>query len=77
MLARKSRAPVFSGNRRMSWEKWNDSKQRILKKLNSEQQIAMETNEKSLVKTSVPESPEEQISILLNSADDGAKMIVF
>lgn len=76
MLARKSRAPVFSGDKRMmSWENWNDTMQSAVKHLTSEQQTTVKINEKPLIKSSVPSS-EEQISILLDSADDGAKMIV-
>ncbi|XP_624330.3 prohibitin-2 [Apis mellifera] len=64
-----------SDKRMMSWENWNDTMQSAVKHLTSEQQTTVKINEKPLIKSSVPSS-EEQISILLDSADDGAKMIV-
>lgn len=76
MLARKSRAPVFSGNKRLGLGNWNDAMQSAAKTLKSEQQATVKTNERPLIRDSVPISPEEQVSILLDSADGGAKMIV-
>lgn len=76
MLARKSRAPVFSGNKRLGLGNWNDAMQSAVKTLKSEQQATVKTNERPLIRDSVPISPEEQVSILLDSADGGAKMIV-
>lgn len=76
MLARKSRAPVFSGDKRLSLGNWNDAMQSAVKTLKSEQQATVKTNERPLIRDSVPMSPEEQVSILLDSADGGAKMIV-
>lgn len=76
MLARKSRAPVFSGDKRLGLENWNDAMQSAVKTLKSEQQATVKTNERPLIRDSVPISPEEQVSILLDSADGGAKMIV-
>lgn len=76
MLARKSRAPVFSGDKRLGLGNWNDAMQSAVKTLKSEQQATVKTNERPLIRDSVPISPEEQVSILLDSADGGAKMIV-
>ena len=76
MLARKSRAPVFSGDKRMGLGNWNDAMQSAVKTLKSEHQTSVKTNEKPLLKDSLPISSEEQVSILLDSADGGAKMIV-
>ncbi|XP_043264051.1 prohibitin-2 isoform X2 [Colletes gigas] len=53
---------------------WNDAMKSAVKSLKTDHQIKV-INEKPLVQT-VPESSEEQISILLNLANNGAKMIV-
>lgn len=75
MLARKSRARMFSGHKGMGWKSWNDTTETAVKTLKSDQQSIMQSDEKPLIGTA-PISSEEQISILLDSADDGAKLIV-
>lgn len=67
---------MFSGDKRKGWKSVNDITQNAVKSLKSDHQAAVKSNEKPLIKHPVPISPDEQMSILLDSADDGAKMIV-
>ncbi|CAL7933363.1 unnamed protein product [Xylocopa violacea] len=65
----------LKSDERMSWKVWNDTTQSAVKSLKSDHQATAKTNEIPLIKH-VPISSEEQMSILLDSADDGAKMII-
>lgn len=76
MLARKSRVHMFLGLERTGQESWNDATQTAMQSLKFDQQPAMKSNENPLIKSSESISAEEQMSILLDSADNGAKIIV-
>lgn len=75
-LARKSRVHVFLGLERTNPKNWNDATQSAMKSLVSDHQQTVKNYENPLIKSSVTIPPEEQISILLDSADNGAKIIV-
>ncbi|XP_012139789.1 prohibitin 2 isoform X1 [Megachile rotundata] len=61
---------------RTSQECWNDATQSAMQSLKFDHQPTMKSNENPLIKSPVSISAEEQMSILLNSADNGAKIIV-
>ncbi|XP_029045445.1 prohibitin-2 [Osmia bicornis bicornis] len=61
---------------RTSPKNWNDATQSAMKSLVSDHQPTVKNYENPLIKSSVSIPPEEQISILLDSADNGAKIIV-
>lgn len=65
---------MFSGHEGMGWKSWNDTTRSAVKSLEPDSRPSVKANRKPLIKAGI--SPEEQISILLDSADDGAKMIV-
>ncbi|XP_031832929.1 prohibitin 2 [Nomia melanderi] len=59
----------------VSWKSWNETTQSAVKSLQSNPQPSVKINKKPLIQTA-PIIPEEQLSTLLDSADDGAKMII-
>lgn len=73
-LARKARGKLFSGNERLNRSSWNESTQHAVTVLKSGPQ-AVKNADKSYIEHT-PTNPEDSISLVLDSADDGAKMIV-
>lgn len=75
MLARKSRVHMLAGHEEVGWKSWNDATQTAVQSLKSDPESSVKINKMPLRNT-MPLTTEEQISTLLDSADNGAKMIV-
>ncbi|KYN38640.1 hypothetical protein ALC56_06990 [Trachymyrmex septentrionalis] len=56
----------------VSWKSWDEAANRAVRSLNTSSHRALQTDERSGIKTSVP----SVIPFLLESADDSAKLIV-
>lgn len=74
MLARKARGKLFSGNEQLNWSNWNDTTQNAVTILKSGSKALKNADRTYIKRTST--DPEDLISLLLESADYSAKMIV-